>query len=226
MSTAPPDVPPPVPRPQRGSGWRVVLGLGLLSAIPVTAGVLRLAQLAGGPDLMPHDPRFDSFPVAIVVHIVASAVFAIIGAGQFLPQLRRRGWHRNAGRVLAATGLLVAGTALWLTLFYEAKPGTGVLLFAFRLAFASAMGAALVLGFTAIRRGDVAAHRAWMVRAYAIGLGAGTQVLTEGFGEAIFESGVMAGDLEKIAGWAINLGVAEWAIRRRVRLPALAVTPA
>ena len=71
-----------------------------------------------------------------------------------------------------------------------------------------------MLGFAAIRRRDIAAHRAWMIRGYALGLGAGTQVFTEGIGGAIFGTGVLAGDLAKGAAWAINLGVAEWAIRR------------
>jgi len=35
-----------------------------------------------------------------------------------------------------------------------------------------------IFGFIAIRRGDMIRHRAWMTRAYAIGLGAGTQALT------------------------------------------------
>lgn len=226
MSTESLTVQPPVPRLQERRGWGVALTLGLLSVIPGTAGALRLVQLAGGPDLLPDDPRFDSFPVALVVHIVASAVFALVGALQFVPRLRRRGWHRRAGRVVAVAGLLVAGSAIWLTLFYEAKPGTGDLLFWFRLGFASSMAAALVLGFVAVRRRDMAGHRAWMMRAYAIGLGAGTQAFTEGFGEAIFGTGVVAGDLAKGAAWVINLAVAEWAIRRRVRRTGLVVESA
>jgi uncharacterized membrane protein YozB (DUF420 family) len=207
----------PAGRATARGGWRLAVALGALAAIPLIAGALRLLQLVGGPALMPEDPRFDAFPVALVVHIVGSAVFALVGAGQFVPRLRRRGWHRRAGRVIAVAGLLVVGSALWLTLFYEAKPGTGGLLFGFRLAFASAMAAALVLGLAAIRRGDVAGHRAWMMRAYAIGLGAGTQVFTEGFGAAIFGTGVVSGDLEKGSAWVINLAVAEWAIRRSAR---------
>ena len=76
------------------------------------------------------------------------------------------------------------------------------------------MAAFLVLGFTAIRRRDIDAPRAWMVRAYAIALGAGTQAFTEGFGGALFGTGVLATDLAKGAGWVINLAVAEWALRR------------
>jgi hypothetical protein len=79
------------------------------------------------------------------------------------------------------------------------------------------MAACLVLGVAAVRRGDIASHRAWMVRGYAIGLAAGTQVFTEGIGGALFGTGVGAGDLAKGAGWAINLAVAEWALRRPAR---------
>src|SRR3712207_4561576 len=112
---------------------------------------------------MPADDRFTGFPVALVVHIVGSALFALVGALQFVARFRRRHltWHRRAGRVLAVAGLAVAGSALWLTLLTPAKPGTGALLFLFRLVFASAMAACLVAGVAAIRRRDVAAHRAW-----------------------------------------------------------------
>jgi hypothetical protein len=55
---------------------------------------------------------------------------------------------------------------------------------------------------------------AWMIRAYVIGLATGTQAFTGGVGGAIFGTGVLAADLAKGAGWAINLTVAEWAIRR------------
>jgi uncharacterized membrane protein len=197
-------------------GWPVPAALVVLSAVPLAAGAVRLVQLAGGPDLIPADHRFTGFPAALVVHIVGATVFALVGAFQFLPRFRRshRTWHRRAGRLVAGAGLAVAGSALWLTLFYEAQPGTGDLLYVLRLVFASAMAASLLLGVTAIRRRDIAAHRAWMIRAYAIGLGAGTQAFTEGVGGALFGTGEVRGDLAKGAGWVLNLAVAEWSIRR------------
>jgi uncharacterized membrane protein len=200
-----------------GSAGRLVPGaLVALSAIPVVAGTLRIVQLAGGPELMPADSRFDALPLALVVHIVGAATYAVVGVLQFAPRFRRRhwAWHRRAGRVLAVAGLSVAGSALWLTLAYSPKPGTGDLLYVLRLIFASAMAACLVLGVTAARRRDIPAHRAWMVRAYAIGLAAGTQAFTEGIGGAVWGSGVLRDDLAKGAGWVINLAVAEWVIRR------------
>jgi hypothetical protein len=110
---------------------------------------------------------------------------------------------------VAAAGLLVAGSALWMTLFYARQPGTGELLYVLRLVFSSTMAVGLVLAIRAIRRGDVANHRAWMIRTCAIGLAAGTQAFTEAIGDA-----AIGPDLAKAAGWVINLAVAEWAIRR------------
>jgi uncharacterized membrane protein YozB (DUF420 family) len=76
------------------------------------------------------------------------------------------------------------------------------------------MAASIILGLAAIRRRDIARHRAWMTRAYALALGAGTQAFTVGFGEALFGTGVVRTDLMMGAAWIINLAVAEWIIRR------------
>ena len=72
-----------------------------------------------------------------------------------------------------------------MTLFYPRPVGDGDFLSALRLLFGSAMIMSIVLGFTAIRRGDVTRHRVWMMRGYAIGLGAGTQAQILMAGELI-----------------------------------------
>jgi uncharacterized membrane protein len=199
----------------RSTGW-VPFALIALVVVPAIAGSLRLLELAGGPQLMAVNPRMTASPVPVVVHIISAVLYAILGAFQFSTRFRRRrpGWHRVAGRVLVVLGLAVAFSALWMTLFYPRQPGTGDLAYAFRLAFGSAMAASLVLGLTAIRRRDIVRHRAWMTRAYALALGAGTQVFTLGVGKAIFGSGTVTTDLCLGAAWAINLAVAEYLIRR------------
>ncbi|MFP5283007.1 MAG: DUF2306 domain-containing protein [Actinomycetes bacterium] len=118
----------------RGPGWPLPAALIALSAVALVAGALRLVQLAGGPALIPADDRFGPVPVAVVVHILGAGLYVVVGAFQFLPRWRRRhpAWHRRAGRVLAVAGLLVAGSALWMTLTLTPKPGTGGLLFALR----------------------------------------------------------------------------------------------
>jgi uncharacterized membrane protein len=187
----------------------------ILSIVPLVAGSLRLLEVAGGPQLLPANPRIDAVPAPVVVHIVAAALYAVLGAFQFSARLRRRRptWHRTSGRLLIATGLTVAVSGLWMTLFYTGAPG-GDLLWAVRLLVGSAIAAAIVLGFTAIRRRDIAAHRAWMIRAYALAVGAGTQVLTQGAGEAVFGTSELSTALAVSSGWFVNAAVAEWVIRR------------
>lgn len=85
-------------------------------------------------------------------------------------------------------------------------------LYPLRVALGLAMVVTIVLGFTAARRRDFARHRAWLIRSYAIGLVAGTQVFTLGFGAVIFGTGDLTTALLLGAAWAINLAVAE---RRR-----------
>ena len=203
------------PGPPGGPTWRVPAALVVLSIVPVVAGSLRLLEVAGGPQLLPANPRIDAVPAPVVVHIVAAALYALLGAFQFSARLRRRrpNWHRTSGRMLVAAGLLVAVSGLWMTLFYTGAPG-GDLLWAIRLLVSSAMGASIVLGFTAIRRRDIAAHRAWMVRAYALAVGAGTQALTQGIGEAFFGTSDLSTAISISSGWLINATVAEWVIRR------------
>ncbi len=203
--------------------WLVPAGLLLLSAIPLAAGAFRLTELAGGADITPANARFFASPLPVVLHIVSAAVYAILGAFQFVTSFRRRrpGWHRAAGRLLVLCGLLVGLSGLWMTLFYPWPAGDGALLYALRLLFGSAMVVSIVLGFAAIRRGDVMGHRAWMLRGYAIGLGAGTQALTLAAGELIAgPPSELSRALLMGAAWVINLAVAEWAIRKRPAAPA------
>jgi uncharacterized membrane protein len=201
----------------RQRGWRVPAALLAMSVIPVLAGGARLVELGGGPAVIPVDARFTTSPLPVIAHIVCAAVYALLGALQFAPGFRRRrpAWHRRAGRVLVVAALGVALSALWLTLLFPPQEDSGPLLFVLRLVFAPALVASLVLAVVAIRRGDVATHRAWMVRAYAIALAAGTQVLTEGVGGAVFGTSALVLDASRGAAWVVNLAVAEWAIRCR-----------
>jgi uncharacterized membrane protein YozB (DUF420 family) len=203
------------PGSRDGSTWRVPAALVALTTIPLIAGSLRLLEVAGGPQLLPTNPRIDASPAPLVLHVAAVAVYAVVGAFQFHARLRRghRAWHRRAGRVLIGAGLVVAGSGLWMTLFYPGAPG-GDLLWTVRLVVGSAMAASIVLGFTAIRRRDIAAHRAWMIRAYALAVAAGTQTFTQGIGEGLFGTTDLSTGLSVSAGWVINAAVAEWVIRR------------
>nr|WP_255430247.1 DUF2306 domain-containing protein [Streptomonospora sp. PA3] len=152
---------------------------------------------------------------------MAATPYCLLGALQFSAGLRRRrpAWHRRSGRVLAPLGIVAALTGVWMTLSYDLPDVDGGPLGALgllRLGFGTAMAACIVLGFAAIRRGRVAAHRAWMMRGYAIGVAAGTQVLTSvPWLVAVGEMGETSRALTMGAGWVVNLAVAEWVIRAR-----------
>jgi uncharacterized membrane protein len=198
--------------------WRVPAGLITLSLVPVLAGALRLAELGAGAQITSDNERFHAAPGPVVVHIVGVTVYAILGAFQFAPRFRarRRGWHRTAGRLVVLCGLLAATSGLWMSLWYPRPADVGDLVTAFRLVFGTAWVAFLVLGFVAVRRRDFAHHRDWMIRAYAVGMGAGTQALTHlPWMVAVGAPDKFSKALLMFAGWAINLAVAEWVIRRR-----------
>lgn len=202
----------------RRSEWLTPLGLILLSIVPAIFGTIRLSELARGAEITAANARFFAAPLPIVLHVLVVIPYSIVGAFQFAPTFRRRhrGWHRAAGRVLAPLGLVAAFSGLWMAHFYPWPAGDGQLLYFIRLVFGSLMAAAIVTALFAIRRRDFSAHGAWMTRAYAIGLGAGTQVLTHlPWFVLIGKPGELPRALLMGAGWGINLAIAEWIIRRK-----------
>ena len=115
-------------------------------------------------------------------------------------------------------GLISALTGLYMTLAYDIPAPDGIALYWIRLVVGVAMLVFLVLGLAKAFARDFTAHKAHMIRAYAIGLGAGTQVITLlpyfllfGMPDETSRAVLMG------AGWAINIIFAEWIIRRGPR---------
>ena len=199
-----------------GSAWRVPAALIALSLVPAIAGTARLAQLLGGATVTPENTRFFDSPLPVVLHVRAVIPYSILGALQFAPSLRQRNreWHRAVGKVLGVCGMVAALSGLWMAHFYPWPAGDGVGVYVERLVAGSAMIAFLVLGVRAAMRRDFDAHGAWMTRAYALGVGAGTQALTHlpyflivGTPDETARTVLMGG------AWAINALVAELVIR-------------
>jgi uncharacterized membrane protein len=207
----------------RRSEWWIPTALILLSLVPAVAGTARLAQLAGGAKVTAENARFFAQPIPVVLHILVVIPYTIIGAFQFSSGVRRRNrsWHRAAGRVLGVLGLVAALTGLWMAHVYPWPAGDGQGVYVERLVFGTAMAASIVLGINAVRRRDFKAHGAWMLRAYAIGLGAGTQVLTHvPWFILVGKPGESARTVLMGAGWVINVLLAEWIIRgAQTRMP-------
>ncbi|MEU4158647.1 DUF2306 domain-containing protein [Actinoplanes sp. NPDC026670] len=202
------------------SNWLIPAGLLALTFVPAVAGALRLSEMAGGAAVIPDGERVTQSPVALVAHIVSVTVFGVLGAFQFAPGVRRRfrRWHRIAGRLIAPAGLIAAVSGLWLTLFLPAAAVDSVVLAAIRVVVVAWMVTSLVLGFVMALRRDFTAHRAWMIRGYAIGMGAGTQFFTQAAWLVTAGAFTPASRTATMAvAWLINVVVAEWLIRRRPR---------
>ena len=198
-----------------GSSVWLVTGLMIFSALPLTFGILRLLQLVGLSDLMPP-ARASTIP--LVSHTVGALAYTLLGAIQFSPAIRRRwpAWHRIAGRLALAGAALVIFSAIWLTAAYVTTSFGGCVLAGFRVTVASGLAVAIALGFAEILKRQVARHREWMIRAYALGLGSATQMLVLMVAEIAL--GGPPTDLNRALlmglAWSINLLVAEWSIRR------------
>ena len=198
--------------------WLIPVGLIALTTIPILSGAFRLTQLSGGPELIPEAARFTDFPWPVILHIVAGVTFSVVGAFQFVPQLRRgrRSWHRLAGRVLIPLGFVLALSALWMATLSQLPAGDGPALLVIRWVFGSYMLVALVLAVRALVQRRYAVHGAWMTRAYALGVAAGTQAFALIPGSIIFgSSDETSRAVAMTVGWLINLAVAELVISRR-----------
>jgi uncharacterized membrane protein len=197
--------------------WKVPLILLLLSAIPIAAGIVRLAGLADDPQIGTENARFVEAPLAVFVHILSASLFCILGALQFSSRLRQRSpkWHRVSGRMVVASGILAGLSGLWMTVTFPIPPELqGGLLYAVRVFVSLAMLTSIFMAVAAVTGGDIATHRAWMIRAYALGQGAGMQVVVLlPWMLAIGKPTVFQRDVLMSLAWVINLLVAELVIQ-------------
>lgn len=203
------------------SDFKVPLLLVLLSLVPAIGGIVRLSNISGDVPVTEENARFVAAPLPILVHIIAVTLYSLLGAFQFSARLRARwpGWHRYAGRVLVLCGLVGGFTGLYMTHFYAIPQyHQGVLTYWVRLLVGSAMVVSIVVAIVAIVRRQVARHEDFMIRAYALGQGAGTQVLMLGPWMLITgESEGFTRDVLLTLSWAINAVLAELIIASRRR---------
>jgi len=210
----------------RRRDWLVPLLLTVYAILPLIPGAFRLIELGGGPQILPANPRATGAPLPIVIHILTAFVYTVAGAWQFSPALRRTSWHRRAGRLLAPLGMGAAISGLYMTLVFPTAPEyEALLLVPVRLAVGTGMAVAIALALVAIIvRRDVPAHRAWMMRAYALGLGAATQLVIFLPAAPFGAPTPMMASVLLSAAWVINLAVAEWIIQRGTSLRSVVAT--
>jgi len=153
--------------------WLITL---LLVAIGVTIVMRRALHLLAPmpaqesfPGAAELDAGFVRHPRLTMFHIIPGLLFVVLGPFQFVRTLRcrRPALHRWTGRVVLAAGAIIGSTALVMSpqmAIGGANETAATMLFAAIFLFA------LVRAYLYIRRGNVALHREWMIRAFAIGL--------------------------------------------------------
>lgn len=200
--------------------WRAPASLWAVGSIAVLTAVVRLVfmgqGLAGQP--MPEDYDGAHYLDHVLLagsHMVLGIVFVVLGPLQFSDHFRRRFpvWHRIAGRVFVAAGLVMGLGGVWMN---AVLPNVGGMLkYVSTHVFGVAMVLSLVLAVLAVRRGDVPTHRRWMVRAFAIGLAPATQRwLFIPMFVALGEVDDLTIGVGMCAGWIINVAIGEWLLAR------------
>ncbi|GAA4250559.1 DUF2306 domain-containing protein [Dactylosporangium darangshiense] len=159
----------------------------------------------------------------LVAHIFTAAVALVLGPLQFMPKVRaRRRLHRVLGRTYLLAGVLPSAVATIPVAVWSGRPVTQIGLTTAGVLWLITGG----LAYRAARRRDFTAHRAWMMRNYALTFLAVTSrilvplllLVQIPFGGAeagaIGERAPSMIPIGQTLGWIINLIVVEILIRR------------
>src|SRR5207248_1925887 len=118
------------------------------------------------------DAAFAEKPILTLIHIIPGLMLVILLPFQFSRTFRNRHLraHRWMGRTVMILGLIIGLSALPMS----RRPIGGALELSAILFFDSFFLLALTLAFLHIRRGEIALHREWVIRAMSIALGVTT----------------------------------------------------
>lgn len=187
----------------------VLLSLGVAGYAVYAYSALPLGAMVH-PDMRDN---FNAHRVGILAHVFGASVALVLGPFQLSSRLRARylTLHRWSGRLYLGVGVLIGGLAG----LYMAQHAFGGAVS--RLGFGTLALAWLgtgVLAYRAIRAGDIASHRRWMVRNFALTFAAVTLRL---YLPASFATGMDFPTAYAIIAWLCwvpNLVFAEWWLGR------------
>ena len=156
-----------IPGARRGRdrlGWIAIVALASL------VGLASSRYLTGGAAMIPPPLKlnFTGHPAAFYVHIAAASTALLIGPWQFLEGLRRKhsAVHRMMGAVYVTACLVGGVAAVPIALGSSGGPVGAAGFLTLALLWLWTTGRAVM----AIASGDIAGHRRWMVRSFALTL--------------------------------------------------------
>jgi uncharacterized membrane protein len=157
--------------------WITVIVLAAIGVAAATRRALVLfwpAVFAGKyPPAAALDKGFAQHVALTLVHIIPGALFLVLAALQFAPAIRTKHLdiHRWLGRILVVAAFVIGISALVMT--YTMNIG-GANETAATTLFGILFLLCVIKAYWHIRRKEVAQHREWMIRTFAIGLGIAT----------------------------------------------------
>jgi uncharacterized membrane protein len=156
--------------------WSALIALILIALVAVGVRIsIDGPNVAAGtvPSDDSYDRRYALHPVLAYVHILPGVIYLVGAPFQLSRRFRARhlALHRRSGRVVLSAGL-VAG--IFAIVFGTLFPFGGLSEASATVLFGGYFVTALVIAFAAIRDRDVARHRRWMIRAFAVGLAIAT----------------------------------------------------
>lgn len=194
-------------------------GVILCALTLIVFAIIRTIETYGGvPPENLFQSRYVDHPLITAIHMLTGIAFVTLAPFQFNKNLRQkhRKAHRVLGRILLASALFAGLYGLLAASRFPAFGGISSL--AASWFFGPMFLFSLVQAFRHIRKRRVALHREWMIRAFALGLGVGTQRIFIGLFAAFggFSIGEVFGTSLWI-GFALNLAIAEvWIQRTRI----------
>lgn len=213
-------IPPASTRPARRSrGTRPSLGWWVVVVLAPLIVVYALGYVIVGPPMYPVNlaASFLARPWGIYPHAFFGALALGLGPVQFHRGIltRRRAFHRQLGTLYVASALFVGVAGLYMSIY---SFGGWVTHLGFGMLGVLLLWTTLC-AYAAARRRDIATHRQWMLRSYALIFAAVTlrielPLLTMAFGGFLPGYRVVAWLC-----WVPNVLWAEWYVRRTARAP-------
>ncbi len=189
--------------------------LFLLSGMTILFATVQAVQIPLGA-LPPESFRIATAPYSHFAHVVSGVLFGVIGPLQFGRVLARSygRLHRILGRIFVVAGAILALSSL--SLLWQFPQGAPALVSGGRLVFGIGLAVALFVAMQAIRARNIPRHRDWMIRAYALGMGA--TLVSVVFLPIFLITGEppmgLVSDIAFIGSWAACVVFAEWLVRR------------
>jgi uncharacterized membrane protein len=163
------------------------------------------------------DAPFALHPRTARLHVLTGAAFLLLAPLQFVTPIRRRyaRVHRWTGRALLVFGCLTGLSGLYFGLLmpFAGPRESAAIALAGGLFFLS-----MARAFLAIRAGEVARHREWMIRAFAVAVGISTVRVMGGILDTtLTPAGFSVREIfvgSVWLGWVVTVATAEIWIRR------------